>query len=119
MANPETSPISQLLNSLGITREDLNRRSDQMRQFLTAESATSSRVSSQLPPRPQSPAHSLAQAAQLPLLRASFPVGVPFPHATRLLPLTPPPSSLNPRRSPFLPGPVSSTAWRWSSSASA
>ncbi|KAJ6493658.1 hypothetical protein C8R47DRAFT_416233 [Mycena vitilis] len=49
MEHAQTSPISQLLNSLGITREDLNRRSDQMRQFLTAESASSSRVSSQLP----------------------------------------------------------------------
>ncbi|KAJ7115868.1 hypothetical protein C8R44DRAFT_841790 [Mycena epipterygia] len=44
MANPQTSPISQLLNSLGITREDLNKRSDQMRQFLTTENAISSRV---------------------------------------------------------------------------
>ncbi|KAJ7449620.1 hypothetical protein FB451DRAFT_1147048 [Mycena latifolia] len=49
MANPHVSPISQLLNTLGITREDLNQRSDQMRQFLTAESATSSRVSSSQP----------------------------------------------------------------------
>ncbi|KAJ6621384.1 hypothetical protein B0H10DRAFT_2018305 [Mycena sp. CBHHK59/15] len=46
MANPQISPISQLLNSLGITREDLEKRSDQMRQFLTAESATPSRVPS-------------------------------------------------------------------------
>ncbi|KAF7370690.1 hypothetical protein MSAN_00702000 [Mycena sanguinolenta] len=49
MANLQPSPISQLLNSLGITREDLERRSDQMRQFLTSDSAISSRVSSQLP----------------------------------------------------------------------
>ena len=44
MADPEISPISQLLNSLGITREDLNKRSDQMRQFLTAQDAISLRV---------------------------------------------------------------------------
>ncbi|CAK5273980.1 unnamed protein product [Mycena citricolor] len=45
MDNTQDSPISQLLNTLGITREDLNRRSDQMRQFLTSEHATGSRVS--------------------------------------------------------------------------
>ncbi|KAF8225535.1 hypothetical protein L208DRAFT_1305862 [Tricholoma matsutake] len=37
MTNPEVSPISQLLHTLGITREDLEKRSDQMRQFLTAQ----------------------------------------------------------------------------------
>ncbi|KAK0202965.1 hypothetical protein DFS33DRAFT_1489024 [Desarmillaria ectypa] len=45
MADREGSPISQLLNTLGITREELHKRSDQMRQFLTADSAYSSRVS--------------------------------------------------------------------------
>ncbi|KAF8909387.1 hypothetical protein CPB84DRAFT_1515266 [Gymnopilus junonius] len=44
MADPQVSPISQLLHTLGITREDLNKRSDQMRQFLTADDAMSSRV---------------------------------------------------------------------------
>jgi len=44
MADPQVSPISQLLHTLGITREDLNKRSDQMRQFLTADDALSSRV---------------------------------------------------------------------------
>ncbi|OCH96222.1 hypothetical protein OBBRIDRAFT_701924, partial [Obba rivulosa] len=39
--NP-TSPISQLLQTLGMTREDLSRHSEQMRQFLTAGSAKSS-----------------------------------------------------------------------------
>jgi hypothetical protein len=38
------SPISQVLQSLGLTREDLLRHSDQMRQFLTAEDANSLRV---------------------------------------------------------------------------
>ena len=38
------SPISQLLESIGLTREDLHRHSDQMRQFLTAENPTSLRV---------------------------------------------------------------------------
>lgn len=38
MDESQTSPISQLLNSLGLTREDLMKRSDQMRQFLTADS---------------------------------------------------------------------------------
>ncbi|ESK94917.1 forkhead box protein i1 [Moniliophthora roreri MCA 2997] len=41
MAASDASPISQLLNSLGLTREDLHRRSDEMRQFLTADSSTS------------------------------------------------------------------------------
>ncbi|KII87419.1 hypothetical protein PLICRDRAFT_55379 [Plicaturopsis crispa FD-325 SS-3] len=38
------SPISQVLQSLGLTREDLLKHSDQMRQFLTAEDANSLRV---------------------------------------------------------------------------
>ncbi|KAJ3755168.1 hypothetical protein EV360DRAFT_50237 [Lentinula raphanica] len=38
------SPISQLLTTLGLTREDLQQRSDEMRQFLTTESYQSSRV---------------------------------------------------------------------------
>ena len=38
------SPISQVLQSLGLTREDLLRHSDQMRQFLTAQDANSLRV---------------------------------------------------------------------------
>ncbi|THU99100.1 hypothetical protein K435DRAFT_828227 [Dendrothele bispora CBS 962.96] len=49
MATPDphnTSPISQLLNTLGLTREDLQQRSDEMRQFLTTDNAKSSRVSS-------------------------------------------------------------------------
>ncbi|KAF9244664.1 hypothetical protein BU15DRAFT_86029 [Melanogaster broomeanus] len=33
------SPISQVLQSIGLTRDDLSRHSDQMRQFLTAEDA--------------------------------------------------------------------------------
>jgi hypothetical protein len=37
MTNLEASPISQLLHTLGITREDLEKRSDQMRQFLTTQ----------------------------------------------------------------------------------
>jgi hypothetical protein len=46
MADPPltNSPISQVLSSLGLTREDLLRHSDQMRQFLTAEEAHSLRV---------------------------------------------------------------------------
>ncbi|KAH9479555.1 DNA ligase 4 [Psilocybe cubensis] len=44
MGDLQVSPISQLLHTLGITREDLNKRSDQMRQFLTADDAMSSRV---------------------------------------------------------------------------
>jgi hypothetical protein len=47
MADPHEkppSPISQVLQSLGLTREDLLRHSDQMRQFLTAEDANSLRV---------------------------------------------------------------------------
>lgn len=39
--NGERSPIAQLLDSLGMTREDLSRHSAQMREFLTAENAKS------------------------------------------------------------------------------
>lgn len=45
MADPGVSPISQLLHTLGITREELVKHSFQMRQFLTADDALSSRVS--------------------------------------------------------------------------
>ncbi|KAF5388739.1 hypothetical protein D9757_004749 [Collybiopsis confluens] len=38
------SPISQLLTTLGLTREDLQQRSDEMRQFLTVENDPTSRV---------------------------------------------------------------------------
>ena len=38
------SPISQLLKNLGMTRDDLTRHSDQMRQFLTAQNANSLRA---------------------------------------------------------------------------
>ncbi|KAG5652621.1 hypothetical protein H0H81_004350 [Sphagnurus paluster] len=41
MAEPQPSLISQLLLSLGITREDLEKHSDQMRQFLTTEDVNS------------------------------------------------------------------------------
>lgn len=44
MPDPQISPISQLLHTLGITKEDLEKRSNQMRQFLTAEDANSLRV---------------------------------------------------------------------------
>jgi hypothetical protein len=43
-AHTGNSPISLVLQSLGLTREDLLRHSDQMRQFLTAEDANSLRV---------------------------------------------------------------------------
>lgn len=54
MTDPQVSPISQLLHTLGITREDLMKRSDQMRQFLTADDAMSSRVFEQESSRPRS-----------------------------------------------------------------
>ncbi|KAI0051025.1 hypothetical protein FA95DRAFT_1587475 [Auriscalpium vulgare] len=38
------SPISQLLQSIGLTRDDLTRHSDQMRQFLTTDAAASLRA---------------------------------------------------------------------------
>ena len=44
MADPHASPISQLLQSMGMTREDLNQRSLQMRQFLTANDSLPARV---------------------------------------------------------------------------
>lgn len=54
MGDPQTSPISQLLHTLGITREDLMKRSDQMRQFLTADDAISLRVFERESTRPRS-----------------------------------------------------------------
>ena len=54
MADQQVSPISQLLHTLGITREDLMKRSDQMRQFLTADDAMSSRVPDRGSTRPPS-----------------------------------------------------------------
>ncbi|KAJ7180574.1 hypothetical protein C8R46DRAFT_1069854 [Mycena filopes] len=65
----QTSPISQVLNALGLTREDLERRSAQMREFLTAgqflpESApSSSRVSSQIPSSSTADSRSLSRAS--------------------------------------------------------
>ncbi|KAF7294401.1 Forkhead box protein I1 [Mycena kentingensis (nom. inval.)] len=58
-ADPQSSPLSQLLNTLGITKEDLSRRSDQMREFLTSDSSISSRLATQVaatgsPSRPRS-----------------------------------------------------------------
>jgi len=52
MADPPSkhhpiSPISQLLHNLGMTRDDLSRHSDQMRQFLTTENANSLRAFAQ------------------------------------------------------------------------
>ena len=44
MTNQHISPISQMLHTLGLTREDLNRRSDEMRQFLTSQGSPSLRV---------------------------------------------------------------------------
>lgn len=43
-SNLPISPISQLLQNLGMTRDDLTRHSDQMRQFLTTEHANSFRA---------------------------------------------------------------------------
>ncbi|KAF9563996.1 hypothetical protein CPC08DRAFT_686006 [Agrocybe pediades] len=44
MADLQVSPISQLLHTLGLTREDLSKRSDEMRQFLDSEHGSTSRV---------------------------------------------------------------------------
>ncbi|KAJ7155503.1 hypothetical protein C8R43DRAFT_1126152 [Mycena crocata] len=63
MANPQPSPISQLLSSLGITKQDLNQRTDQMRQFLTAESAISSRVNASQTSSSASESRSLSRAS--------------------------------------------------------
>ncbi|TFK29737.1 hypothetical protein FA15DRAFT_581825 [Coprinopsis marcescibilis] len=44
MTDHTVSPISQLLHSLGMTREDLSKRSNEMRQFLTANDSLPPRV---------------------------------------------------------------------------
>ena len=44
MTNQQVSPISQMLYTLGLTREDLSRRSDEMRQFLTSQRSPTLRV---------------------------------------------------------------------------
>jgi hypothetical protein len=60
LTNLPVSPISQLLQNLGMTRDDLTRHSDQMRQFLTTEHANSFRAFST--------AESDADSAQSPTL---------------------------------------------------
>lgn len=45
MADPAASPIAQLLQTLGITRQELVKHSAQMRQFLDADNDLASRVS--------------------------------------------------------------------------
>lgn len=70
--NEQRSPIGLLLESLGMTREDLTRHSAQMREFLTAENANSLRalvhMSENAPPKPFSeemPTNSMETATQL------------------------------------------------------
>ncbi len=72
MTDLQVSPISQLLHTLGITREDLMKHSDQMRQFLTANDNLCSRVferdnsarppDSQSKPKPAASSRSLARS---------------------------------------------------------
>ncbi|KAM6496938.1 hypothetical protein JOM56_007411 [Amanita muscaria] len=42
--NQQVSPISQMLYTLGLTREDLSKRSDEMRHFLTSQGSPTLRV---------------------------------------------------------------------------
>ncbi|KAK2463690.1 hypothetical protein APHAL10511_004441 [Amanita phalloides] len=44
MTSQQASPISQMLYTLGLTREDLSRRSNEMRQFLTSQGSPTLRV---------------------------------------------------------------------------
>lgn len=44
MSEPQASPISQMLLSLGLTREDLMKETDNMRSFLNTENAAIPRV---------------------------------------------------------------------------
>ncbi|KAJ7623295.1 hypothetical protein FB45DRAFT_101338 [Roridomyces roridus] len=58
------SPISQLLNSLGITRQDLSERSEQMKRFLSFEpSEGSSRVSNAQPASSTSDSQTLSRSS--------------------------------------------------------
>ncbi|KAJ7583238.1 hypothetical protein C8J56DRAFT_953416 [Mycena floridula] len=102
MADPQASPISQLLVSLGLTREDLNKRSDQMRQFLTAEGAGPLRVFGQEnTTRPSSPidirSRSLSSVPLQPLAR-STPLARSSSVVDASVPSTPTPSGTLQRR---------------------
>jgi hypothetical protein len=60
------SPISQLLKNLGMTRDDLTRHSDQMRQFLTAQNANSLRAFSNAEAESDADAESVKSPTMLP-----------------------------------------------------
>jgi hypothetical protein len=60
------SPISQLLKNLGMTRDDLTRHSDQMRQFLTAQNANSLRAFSNAEAESDADADSVKSPTMLP-----------------------------------------------------
>jgi hypothetical protein len=92
LAKP-VSPISQVLQSIGLTRDDLLRHSDQMRNFLTQHDAGPTRTFSADPPepagtaggsartrsvsRPDAPAHSRTPPPSTPV--KAEPVEPPMP----------------------------------------
>lgn len=92
LAKP-VSPISQVLQSIGLTRDDLLRHSDQMRQFLTQHDAGATRAFPADPPepagtaagsartrsvsRPDAPAHSQTPSPSTPV--KSEPIEPPMP----------------------------------------
>lgn len=86
-----SSPISQVLSTLGLTREDLMRHSDQMRQFLTAEDANSLRVLTREITNPGSTTLSTSRARSNSLVNASGSRDSPVP-ATPATPIKAEPS---------------------------
>jgi hypothetical protein len=85
------SPISQLLKNLGMTRDDLTRHSDQMRQFLTAQNANSLRAFSNAESDADADADSVKSPTMLPralraksrsISAADAPAPPSFPPAT-------------------------------------
>jgi hypothetical protein len=85
------SPISQLLKNLGMTRDDLTRHSDQMRQFLTAQNANSLRAFSNAESDADADAESVKSPTMLPralraksrsISAADAPPPLSFPPAT-------------------------------------
>ncbi|KAF8631912.1 hypothetical protein AX15_002169 [Amanita polypyramis BW_CC] len=72
MANQQVSPISQMLHTLGITREDLSRRSDEMRQFLTSQGSPTLRVAGRGRARRDSSSSDLRPPSQCVDSRSSF-----------------------------------------------
>ncbi|KZS94445.1 hypothetical protein SISNIDRAFT_453363 [Sistotremastrum niveocremeum HHB9708] len=96
--DPSNSPVSQLLVRLGMTREDLSRKTQEMRKFLSTSELQDSQVSF-IAPRPIPPPYSFAKAIPLaPPAFAHTPGPALRPYASSSPPR--PSSPITPRRPP-------------------